>query len=653
MRKPGCNPLVVLGLMESKLDPQLIALLQTLREVRISGDEVHWDSKVVAQATGTLQLPKCSPASIIVDRLHQVGISVHPGGVMHDNLGDFHMFATNFAEIELRVLWAWTVTTAHRVSYRHDFQGIGQVDVVATHKAIRTFPKEEQQLLRVGLSGTFFTDDTQTHKTGRDSSCKLCGGEDSVHHRYWSCSCTAHLRVQFASGVMEHAETLPRALVDRGWALLPPLWETYVTTLAALPGGIPSLQVPFRAGWNEVFTDGSCFHQDDQQLRLAAWGAVLAAPCDEHWAMDCPDVLGGDVLPGLIQTAFRAELYAVGFVLHHAACHKVSIRIWSDCKGVVSRFQLYSRGLKLRPTSPNADLWEWVLASVEQLGLDRVELRKTEAHRHVSEAKTREQCWRFFHNGAADRTARVANGDRPSAFWDLWERLASQFRLARSWHAEVTRLHVEVAKFCTKQTEIATPDESAPAEPRSVRQFDMVYEEPSVVRTALPVTSRIYGFSMTQRLAHWWRRRISGHGSRALQWVSFGQLYVDYQLSTGCPGPVKHGKQWLDCGLHTFLSAEQFNFCQRTEWFRLALKRLWKEQGITVGLAQRRPTNTAILAQIPCCSVGWDEWCLQQADGWMGQQLKGIVARSAKVLKNLPVASRSEAMRVEVPAGLR
>ena len=69
------------------------------------------------------------------------------------------------------------------------------------------------------------------------------------------------------------------------------------------------------------------------------------------------------VLPGLVQTAHRAELFAVAAVLeiclHQAVGGK--IRIWSDCMSVVVKFQLLLSGQwKPSLSQPHSDLWQWV-----------------------------------------------------------------------------------------------------------------------------------------------------------------------------------------------------------------------------------------------------------------------------------------------------
>ena len=49
---------------------------------------------------------------------------------------------------------------------------------------------------------------------------------------------------------------------------------------------------------------------------------------------------GGLLSASVCQTAFRAELFAVGYALHWAAALQTKIRLWTDCLGVINKFQL-------------------------------------------------------------------------------------------------------------------------------------------------------------------------------------------------------------------------------------------------------------------------------------------------------------------------
>jgi hypothetical protein len=67
----------------------------------------------------------------------------------------------------------------------------------------------------------------------------------------------------------------------------------------------------------------------------------------------------------------------------------------------------------------------------------------------------------------------------------------------------------------------------------------------------MPVNARLYGPALTQKLS---MARL------ALIWVSFTQLYLDFQLTWGHPGPFRVRKQWIDADARPYLAAEKFPF---------------------------------------------------------------------------------------------
>ena len=265
------------------------------------------------------------------------------------------------------------------MGYRKDFKGLDKVDPTATRLHLARCSVDDQAYMRLSLSGGLFTQDAHPHWNDQDGGCKWCGQPDSLQHRYFECPQTADLRHSLAPDVCRLRGLLPDAMVLRSWAILPPTRLRWLRLLASVQGGVPPTCCALASNrWNEVFTDGSCFWQATPSYRLAAWGAILAVPADQPWLMSPVQVFGSGPLPGLCQTAYRGELFALAFVLHHAACVGPRVKVFSDCLGVVNKFHLVTSGRAMpKPTAASADLWHWILESVERLGLDRVKVYKT------------------------------------------------------------------------------------------------------------------------------------------------------------------------------------------------------------------------------------------------------------------------------------
>ena len=243
----------------------------------------------------------------------------------------------------------------------------------------------------LGLAGGLYTESYKAKWTDQADSCPWCGQQDTLRHRFWECPQHQDLRVALAPDVLPLLEDLPPVLALRGWAVLPPTWHSWTQLLVDLPPCPSGFGVVFAKGvWNDVFTDGSCLCQASPLYRCAAWSSALVPPFGSDWVPGGVQVVGASYLPGLCQTAFRAELYAVAHTLHQAAEQDVAVRIWTDCRGVIARFSLLVWGHKrLKVNASNADLWQWILQSVERVGRHRIDLRKVPAHRRLASATSR------------------------------------------------------------------------------------------------------------------------------------------------------------------------------------------------------------------------------------------------------------------------
>ena len=270
-RKAGVNPFVLLGLVAGGVDPEEVALIASVRDAREFSAEGSMESVVAPLANGFLDLPPNAPSSILLTRLHRVGICVSTSGQLLDRFGAFGLHES-FQEVLLRLQWACQQQAAAAVSHRPDFAGLNWVNVWSTRQKIQSLPPELQALYRLNLAGGSFTADFTSHWTDSGTtSCKWCGAQDSLHHRFWCCPQTGPLRVKHAPTASSCADSLPPALALRGWAIYPPTWPRWISYLANLPRDIPEPFCAFPAlPWVDVFTDGSCLWQAQPALRLAA-----------------------------------------------------------------------------------------------------------------------------------------------------------------------------------------------------------------------------------------------------------------------------------------------------------------------------------------------------------------------------------------------
>ena len=95
-------------------------------------------------------------------------------------------------------------------------------------------------------------------------------------------------------------------------------------------------------------------------LRLASWAVTVAVPVGET-----PPLLASGQLPGLVQTAFRAEIAAALSAMLFAVRAGCALVLYFDCQGVVDRVLGFLAGLPCPgPSSQNSDFWKRVFAAV-------------------------------------------------------------------------------------------------------------------------------------------------------------------------------------------------------------------------------------------------------------------------------------------------
>ena len=640
--------MLLLGLVEHNTDPEWISTLNAVAESRLLCPVDFWAAEFFCAACGTLTPPPSSPTAVLLTRVQKLGIHVHPDGTWQDAVGRYHPGLINFAELALRLQWCWNRVVASSVSHRKDFGGLDYADVAVTRRALQHLPPDQQALMRLSLSGGLYTQDAHSHWNQGSGACKWCGQPDSLEHRYYHCPSTQSIRDSVAPDLVNLRSQVPDALALRSWAVLPPTTLDWLRALDSMSSAVPPCALALVPGqWNCVFTDGSCLWQSNPGFRVAAWSAVLAAPFSGHWNFAGHGVLCSGVLPGLKQTAFRSELYALCVVLHHAAVGNYQVRVFSDCLGVVNKFTLLTRGtVKLKQNAANADLWRWALQSTDRLGLHKVQLRKTPAHKQVASAVNKYEAWLYWHNTTADIAAKCANLDRGSDFWDLWQRHATAVVAAQEIHQQAWNLHLQVAQLSVKADQTMTLDDEEVSRPKPTREFQQEFNIERW-RGGLPLEfANEYGHGMAHRVAFWWKKRTQA-GGPTLKWVSVIHLYLDYQLSWGCVGPLQSRSSptvWLDCFLRPYLDGNCYPFLKRVKWFKRCLKQFWRYSLQSIGQAQCRCESEILQSHVAAVSVRWDEATLRLTETWLADHCVGPVSRGTRMLQALPVAQRLPGM---------
>ena len=420
MDAAGANPAVQLGLIEKTCtDPLAWAIMQTLRLARDCGQKFRVEQVLADLVGGSDAFPANSITSTLLTRIQCLGWHIDAGGRIHDIIGPFSLFDISAVEIQFRIECQWPLLVAAEVNHRSNFSGLEFADPDDVHKFLAALDVSDQALFRKVLNGTHITQDGKSHCQGAsDDVCPFCECSDSRFHRFWQCEQFDYIRSKVPLEVRQAALVLPAALTCSGWSLAPSTrldWYQHFANLEELP--VPQHDL---LGEAHIFTDGSCQNQKYPTLRFAGWAVILAST-SSLGNLSHSEVLDAGVLPGLLQSAVRAEIYAVWRALLLSRDHPGLVHIWTDCDAVVKKFRRLLAGSAVKVNSLHADLW----GEIHQCLLDRAGptcITRVAAHQCVETASTAFHEWCFRHNALADKHANQVNLARDEGFWCLYQR---------------------------------------------------------------------------------------------------------------------------------------------------------------------------------------------------------------------------------------
>ena len=545
--------MVHLGLIEAPLtDPQFWATISTLRNLRETASAESIQHLLAAALHDPGVLPGGGPTHALLNRLHVLGWKVQENGKLFDAWGAFHLFDTSFPELVFRASHAWINVVSASVGSRPCFQGLHQVDPEATRAFLWTLNVVDQGLYRKALNGANFTNDSVCYFSAEGSTkCTFCGAIDSRHHRFWKCPVFASCRKECPSWILDNIDEFPPCLTASGWKLKSPCNDQWMQTLLAIEG--PTVE---RTQWLDssfpvdLFTDGSCLWPTFPSYRLASWSVCKAG---QTLNLINSEVVQVGQLPGLIQTAFRAEVFAIHVAIRWGVVHGCPIRLWCDCLGVVERLQrILDERKGVKPNVAHADLWNLIFDDLQQLGFAKVLVTKVPAHQSLTQLDSEYDFWVAVHNNSADRAARLANLCRTSEFWATHKQQVRGTSVVSELGRWVSGVILAVSKAVVARQVTSDADGLNSLDivdlPREALADSDGTWEPFTIVSPLPWTlTRTYGFSIVAEIAGWITQALTEAASLGEQprWLSTYQLYLDYQMATGKPGPI-YDKKWIN-----------------------------------------------------------------------------------------------------------
>ena len=629
----GANATVHLGLIEDPTnDPQVWAIIQTFRLARDCGDQHRVEEVLASLALGRTDLPANSITHTLLTRIQSLGWHVNESGHIVDMVGSFSLFLISTAELQYRVEIHWPLVVHALTEHRPCFQGLDRVDPRDTRSWLKSLPVSDQALFRKLLNGTHITQDGKQYcQESNDDGCRYCGNSDNRFHRFWLCEHFEFARSDIPPHVHDMLPDLPEATTCSGWSLAPTTqheWNSYFAQLVPTP--IPKFDLPCKLNF---FTDGSCHLQHYPNRRFAGW-AIVFGDTDAVHDYSGSTIVDSGVLPGLLQSPVRAEIYAVLRVMQITRFSPQPVMIWSDSELVVKRFRKLLLG-GVRQNSAHSDLWNEIFECLQ----DRVAataITHVSAHRHEGSATNFLQEWCFRHNALADKQAVRANFHRPQHFWELFDRHVCACINITEINRIIQRVLLTISREVVRQ-ESPMQDDQMPQ--------DATLPPPQVWRpipTFHPPDKAIrwYGDPLVRTIASWFWQVV--HGSREdLIWVSHFQLYVDFMLTTGEPGPV-HQSKWRNGKDIQGIRLLGFSFRQRARWFTKCWKEILRHAGIQVEFAYGKPFSQVVQMYTGCAALPWPLERLSIADEWMLSKCHTTFRRQARIIDSLPFADADD-----------
>ena len=629
----GVNPWLHLGMVENALcDPAFWVICTSIRQIRDCGAPDIVESLLAAASFGDELAPSNGVTQLLLNRLHWLGWSVTPQGQIVDHLGRFSLFDSCLEEVMYRAKSAWKYVVCAHVQHRIGMSSMHLADVVETQSWLAVLPAADKGLFRKILNGAIFTCD---HQSKWDAStapeCSYCQCTDGRFHRWWLCEYLDAHRQSLPSDVSAMLPVLPESLTCFGWALMPHTMRAWEHYLAAIPVPEVPSQGPIRGTVVDIFTDGTCAWPGEPKLRFGAWAAVAAIPGD----MTLGPIVCQGLLPGLLQTPYRAELFVCCIVLRWAALHGLRVRIWTDCQSVLNRLLSLQTYVKVPSRNvPHADLWRDIFWQMDALRDCPPIFTKVPAHTQNAHSRDSLSDWCRVHNAHAHRAAAVANHSRPCGFWTLQQQHQQAVFAARTISRHVQRVQLEISRAIVKHDTASREEEPVSAVPAPA-------PAPALQWAPLPSTDvnhnlqLKYGSSLCTVLIHWFRT-CTAMPDVVLSWISYYQLYVDFMGSCGQGGPILCDSCWYDPKSSDDFELTPYTFKQRCTWWARMMREVFRSLGGPLITQFGRPNSHMLCLHVGCCWVPWPKTRLDTIEHWLARWLVHPATRNGDSVVKIP-----------------
>ena len=374
-----------------------------------------------------------------------------------------------------------------------------------------------------------------------------------------------------------------------------------------------------------AFIDGSCLSQSFPTCRVAAWGSRNGGV----FLYCMGEVIDSGPLPGILQSAYSAEIYAAWRALCSMRLQSGRVFLWSDCAAVVSVLRKILRGDEPKQNGKHYDLWLNILQYVKDFRLGQVEISKVAAHGPLACAfSPLEECC-FAHNS-------IDQWDRSVEVWKLFDAHVSSTMACQKLSRIVQQTMLAISKVVVRD------DSGNEEEDRAELGVSPPVPEGAWTPAAdlsIPVgATRWYGDEVVRQVLSWFWQAVF-QSSAEVVWVSQYHLYIDFMLC-GETGPTK--LQGWRAGRHTpFLELLAIPFHTRARWFNKVLKECLRHLGHRNTYNFCRPKSIALFLHTGCLALPWSDERLRAVDQWILDLCPGGVRRRSRRVENFLCAARN------------
>ena len=560
-----------------------------------------WNTAASADESSLL-----GPFTYFFEQLRQIGWIVEADGFVSDHDGVLWSISWNsWNTVQTLAYTAWVRVITPLVREDEQFSGLQPFQLEQIRSAFSD-KKQYNTVLGNYATGAIISSAAKEHyMTSEDACCSLCGSSSGgAVHLLYECPCTKEFRTE----AQQLLVALPNAV--RVANLVPASIHvgSFRRALAAQSiGSLYTFAEPVH-----LFTDGSTQHPNDPAVSLSAWSVVLA----EQGSVD-KTLVHADVLPGVIQSNNRAELFAVV----QATLTAPGGHIYSDSQYVVHGWnKLVARGWMRQEwaSCSHSDLWYDLYLSL-RASVNGWEIHKVTSHLDVASAVSLEQAWCIIHNAFADECAKRANAARPADILQMHASLC-RHRQVQAWRlkhtSELQLLCSDRAKKACKQSSFENAGGKDDIWILHLERFGMMQHDRTFSIPSADMAFNSFGFLMHKPygmlLWSWLARQRWVEDAEGM---SAAELYTLVCLQTGWVSPrniTRIPESERPPGLRTGLSASARVWTHELAWpalaltresfsaqistFRVVMAALFKQQGISWSF---QPATSLLLFQHP------------------------------------------------------